>query len=145
VRIFTNAECESVPAETFLAENLKRTMPRLSHFDATFLYFRAELILRLIKLFELCIDAMIPSWTYGEYFQNLIKSVKKILVLSSRRSLLIERILNSIPTTQCFFPLIYIDRPLAFAYRGKLNLDPNYQNTIFMQIYNNLSRNYSFR
>lgn len=58
---------------------------------------------------------------------------------------LLEKILNSIPTSQSYLPLIYIDRPLAFAYRGKLALDPNYQNTIFMQIYNNLNRSYSFR
>jgi E3 ubiquitin-protein ligase HECTD3 len=71
--------------------------------------------------------------------------VKKILILSSKRISLLERILNSIPTTHCYLPLIYIDRHLAFAYRGKSALDPKYQNTIFMQIYNNLSRAYSFR
>jgi hypothetical protein len=109
---------------------------------------------------------MLPSWTYGDYFQNMIKvilfeindypqiknncfpllkSVKKLLILSSRRINLLEKILNSIPVTQCYLPLIYIDRPLAFAYRGKIALDPKYQNTIFMQIYNNLNRAYSFR
>lgn len=67
------------------------------------------------------------------------------MILSSRRINLLEKILNSIPTTQCYLPLIYIDRPLAFAYRGKIALDPKYQNTIFMQIYNNLNRSYSFR
>lgn len=90
-------------------------------------------------------DAMLPSWSYDEYFQNIIKSVKKLLVLSSRRISLLEKILNSIPTTPCYLPLIHIDRPLAFAYRGKPNLDPKYQNTIFMQIYNSLSKSYSFR
>ena len=75
----------------------------------------------------------------------MIKSVKKLLVLSSRRISLLEKILNSIPTSRCYLPLIYIDRPLAFAYRGKVALDPKYQNTIFMQIYNNLTRSYSFR
>lgn len=126
-------------------------------------------------MFDLCMDSMLPSWTYGEYFENMIKvknqifysiyeicgiiiylffveilnvylkSVKKILILSSKRITLLERIINSIPTTHCYLPLIYIDRHLAFAYRGKHALDPKYQNTIFMQIYNNLSRTYSFR
>jgi hypothetical protein len=100
---------------------------------------------RFIKLFDFCMDAILPAWTFDNYFQDLIKSVKKILILSSRRISLLEKILNSIPTTLCHLPLINIDRPLAFAYRGKIHLDPKYQNTIFMQIYNSLSSNYSFR
>lgn len=72
---------------------------------------------RFVKLFDLCIDSILPSWTYGTYFQNLVKSVKKILILSSRRISLLERILNLIPTTPCSLPLIHIDRHLAFAYR----------------------------
>ena len=128
-----------------MSDKLQRNFPRLTNFKPTYLYRRAELILRFIKLFDLCMDSMLPAWNYGEYFQNMIKSVKKLLILSSRRITLLEKILNSIPTTQCYLPLIYIDRPLAFAYRGKFALDPKYQNTIFMQIYNNLNRSYSFR
>ena len=167
IKIFTNTEDdEQLPSEIFLASKLQRNYPKLTNFKPTFLYRRSELILRFIKLFDLCMDSMLPSWTYGDYFQNMIKvisfeindypqiknncfpllkSVKKLLILSSRRINLLEKILNSIPVTQCYLPLIYIDRPLAFAYRGKIALDPKYQNTIFMQIYNNLNRAYSFR
>lgn len=103
------------------------------------------MILRFVKLFDLCLEAILPLWTYGEYFNKLVSSVKKILILSTKRVFLLEKIYNSVPATLCYLPLVYIDRPLAFAYRGKTNLDPTYQNTIFMQIYNNLSKSSSFR
>lgn len=147
VKIFTQSEGdENLLSEIFLEKKLHLTYPRLSNFPATFLFRRAEILIRFIKLFDLCMDAILPAWTYDNYFQGLIKSVKKILILSSRRIGLLERILSSIPTnTSCAIPLIYIDRPLAFAYRGKLALDPNYQNTIFMQIFNSLSPSYNLR
>ncbi|CAF0837663.1 unnamed protein product [Brachionus calyciflorus] len=138
-------EDEQIPSHIFTINKLQRNYPRLTNFKPTFLYRRAELLLRFIRLFDLCMDAILPSWTYGEYFQTLIKSVKKILILSTRRINLLDKIFNSIPTTQCYVPVVFIDRPLAFAYRGKIALDPKYQNTIFMQIYNNLNRNCSFR
>lgn len=138
-------EDENFPSDIFLSQKLHRNFPRLSNFKPTFLYRRAELLLRFITLFDLCMDAILPSWTYGDYFQSIIKSVKKLLILSTRRINLLEKILSSVPTTSCYLPVIYIDRPLAFAYRGKPALDPKYQNTIFMQIFNNLNPSYSFR
>ena len=146
IKIFTYTnEDDYLPSEIFLSAKLQRNFPRLSSFKPTFLFRRAELLLRFIKLFDLSMDSMLPSWTYGNYFQDIVRSVKKILILSTKRINLLEKILNSIPTTSCYIPLIYIDRPLAFAYRGKVALDPKYQNTIFMQIFNNLNRSYSFR
>jgi hypothetical protein len=71
--------------------------------------------------------------------------VKKLLILSSRRLYLLENIQTMIPTTPLYLPLIYIDRPLAFAHRGNRQLDPKFQNTIFMQIYNNIGKSHSFR
>lgn len=134
---------ENLPSEIFLEKNLKHTHPRLSNFKPTFLYRRAEILIRFIKLFDFCMDAILPTRTYDNYFQNLIKSVKKLLILSSRRLCLLEKIISSVPTSMISMPIISIDRPLAFAYRGKAELDPKYQNTIFMQIFNCLSTHYN--
>jgi hypothetical protein len=77
--MFTNSEDDDlIPSELFLSHKLQRNFPRLTSFSPTFLYRRSELILRFIRLFDLCMDAMLPSWTYGEFFQNMIKVLKHV-------------------------------------------------------------------
>jgi E3 ubiquitin-protein ligase HECTD3 len=142
VKIFTNIPCANehgLNTKVFLAKNIEKSYPSLSAFDATFLYYRSMILIRFIRIFDIVMDAILPSWLYGQYFLNLCKNVKKLLVLSSKRTLLFDKIMNSIPTSDTSMALINIDRPLAFAYRGKVDLDPKYQNTIFMQIYNKIN------
>ena len=118
VKIFTQSENdENLPSQIFLEKNLRMNKARLANFSPTFLFRRAEFLIRFVKLFDLCLDSLLPSWTYGTYFHDLVKSVKKILILSSRRISLLEKILSMIPTTPCSLPLIHIDRHLAFANR----------------------------
>lgn len=118
----------------------------MTSFPINYLYRRFKLIDRFVSIFDLCIETILPAWPFSNYFENLIKLVKELLIISKKRYKLIDNILNKIPTNTCYPPAIHINRQL----NNKNIINNDYTQTIFMQIYKHLKQEtaqntYNFR
>jgi hypothetical protein len=97
----------------------------------------------------------IRSWSYsiksgkGQINFFILKLIKQLLVLSKKRSKLIEKLLNKLPASDCCPPTIYINRQQAATYCENPTNEADYHKTVFMQIYKQLKteprKSYNFR
>ncbi|XP_033095652.1 E3 ubiquitin-protein ligase HECTD3-like [Anneissia japonica] len=113
--------------------------PRLESVDKDVLYRRAITMQRFIKLFDSVIQYIIPSWQYSIGSFGELNAVRQILVLSKKRSSLIQRLLKQSETSKpSSMPKLYINRRAASEHKSDPSKDPECKSTVFSQIYEGL-------
>ncbi|XP_069088919.1 E3 ubiquitin-protein ligase HECTD3-like isoform X2 [Pleurodeles waltl] len=115
--------------------------PRLEGRDPEFLYRRAIVIQRFVKMQDRVLHHIVPGWVHTVGTFNQLKFIKQFLLLSNGRGPLISQYLkDSESSSPGTMPLLQINRRLAMEHRSNPLRDPTFRNSVFNKVYEGLKQ-----
>ncbi|XP_052273526.1 E3 ubiquitin-protein ligase HECTD3-like [Dreissena polymorpha] len=122
----------------FRSENLVR-FPILETYSNEELYHRSQVLQRFMEIVDCVLLYIVPAWEFSIGSYSSLEFVRQLLPLSKKRLTLIETCLKETALKwPPDMPKLFINRRTAMEHRCDPAADPEYKNSIFMQIYEGL-------